>query len=44
MDDYIGGGENVFSETDLNGEYDGQFLCFRDRILQQEESLRLLKV
>ena len=32
VDDYIGGGENVFSVADLEGEYDGQFLCFRDRL------------
>ena len=32
VDDYIGGGENVFNTTDLEGEYDGQFHCFRDRL------------
>ena len=32
VDDYIGGGENVFNVADLEGEYDGQFLCFRDRL------------
>ncbi len=32
VDDYIGGGENVFSATDLDGDYNGQFLCFRDRL------------
>lgn len=32
VDDYIGGGENVFSASDLEGDYDGQFPCFRDRL------------
>ena len=32
VDDYIGGGENVFNVADLDGDYDGQFLCFRDRL------------
>ena len=32
VDDYIGGGENVHGEQDMEGEYDGQFLCFRDRL------------
>ena len=32
VDDYIGGGENVFNATDLDGDYDEQFLCFRDRL------------
>jgi hypothetical protein len=32
VDDYIGGGEEVHSAKDLEGEYDGRFLCFRDRI------------
>ena len=35
VDDYIGGGENVFNVADLEGDYDGQFLVFwrKDAVL-----------
>ena len=32
VDDYIGAGEGVFSLGDLEGEYDGSFKTFRDRL------------
>ena len=32
VDDYIGAGEGVMSLQDLEGEYDGSFRCFRDRL------------
>ena len=32
VDDFIGSGEGIFSIDNLEGDYDGAFQCFRDRL------------